>query len=115
MSTILLLLIGVALIIAVLYFFVFFSEVPDVARERFGELEALPDELGKWRIDEQSAEGHAAREAGLARELRVCQDTGGGFGANRLLRQVRYRSIESGEIVKVDPDEVVKRRRVRGR
>jgi hypothetical protein len=115
MSTILLLLIAVALIIAVLYFFVFFSEVPDVARERFGQLEALPDELGKWRLDEKSAEARAARAEGLARELRVCQDTGGGFGANKLLRQVRYRSIESGEIVRVEPDEVVKRRRVRHR
>jgi hypothetical protein len=113
MSTILLLLIAVALILAVLYFFVFFSEVPDVARERFGELETLPGELGKWGTDEMSSEARAARAEGLAREVRVCRDTAGGFGANRLLRQVRYRSIESGEIVRVDPDEVVKRRRVR--
>jgi hypothetical protein len=31
----------------------------------------------------------------------------------RLVRQARYRSRETGEIVRTEPDEVVKRRRVR--
>jgi len=113
MSVMLLLLLFVALVIALLYFFVFFSEVPEVARERFGELEDLPDELGKWQVEESSEEARAARAAGLIREQRLCRDPRGGFGEGRLLRQVRYRSTTSGQVVQVEPDEVVKRRRVR--
>jgi hypothetical protein len=114
MSSMLLLLLLVAAVIAVLYFFVFFNEVPEVARERLGELEALPEAVGQWQVDESSEAARAARTAGLIREQRLCHDPRGGFGGGRLLRQVRYRSAQSGEVVRVEPDQVVKRRRIRG-
>ncbi len=113
MTTMILLLLAVALVIAVLYFFVFFSEVPEVARERLGELEALPHHLGTWQVDESSPAARDAQVSGLIREERLCQDSGGGIGRVRLLRQVRYRSADSGQIVRVEPDVVVRRRRVR--
>jgi hypothetical protein len=84
-------------------------EVPGAVEQRFGVLEALPEDIGKWKADTESDEGKAAAARGLRRESRLFHDA----QANRLLRQVRYRNQATNEIARVDPDEVVKRKRIR--
>lgn len=101
-------LLGVALYVTLLM-----REVPGFAEQRFGKLEDLPADLGKWSQDADSDEGRAAREQGLAREVRHWFDADAGRHGT-LSRQVRYRSLESGEIVRVEPDVPIKRRRVKG-
>jgi hypothetical protein len=101
-------LIGVAV-----YLLVVFREVPGAVDERLGTLEALPEDIGVWKTDPAPAPADAEPPA-LIREVRLWHEPSGGlFGSSRLLRQVRYRDRSSGEIIRSDPDEVVKRRRVR--
>jgi hypothetical protein len=55
-----------------------------------------------------------AATQGLRRQVRIFHlPTAGWFGGERLTRQVRYRNRTTDEIVRVEPDEVMKRRRVR--
>lgn len=102
------------LVLAVLgvgiYLLFFLQHVPGAVEERWGALEPLPEDLGQWR-DDSSAEAERARSQGLQREVRWFLDESSIPG--RLLRQARYRSLATGEIVRADPDEVVKRKRVR--
>lgn len=89
-------------------------EVPGLAEQRLGRLE-LPPDVGKWKLDEESAEAERAKSEGLKREVRFFWDAGAGFlGRGRMLRQVRYRDLETNAIQRVEPDETVKLRRVRG-
>ena len=92
-----------------IYFLVFMQNVPGAAAERFGTLEPLPEDCGEWKPDEESPEALAAKPDGLKREVRFFFEE----GKQRLLKQGRYRSVESNEVVRVDPDQVVKRRRVK--
>ncbi len=96
-----------------LCFFVFLTEAP--AKAEFGDLEELPTDLGEWHPDTTSPEALAAAVEGLDREERLFHDTRSGFGAGRFVRQVRYRGREGGEILRTDPDVVVKRHRIRRR
>jgi len=89
------------------YLLVIFRNVPGAVEERLGVLEPLPPDLGVWKADEGSAEALAARAEGLQREQRMFLDQG------KLLRQTRYRHTTSGEIVRADKDEVVRRRRIK--
>jgi hypothetical protein len=91
------------------YVLFIFNLVPGVKEERMGVLEALPDDVGKWRADETSEAGRAATAEGLVREKRhyFYESTG------KLVLQVRYKRRETGEIVRVEPEEHVKRRRLR--
>jgi hypothetical protein len=92
-----------------LYIFVILREVPGAAEERLGSFEDLPENVNKWQADETSSEGKAALARGQRREARlyfVEQD-------GKLLRQVRYRNAQTDEIERAEPDEVVKRKRVR--
>lgn len=73
----------------------------------FGRYEPLPDDLGKWRGVTEP--GEDARE--LVREERLLLP-GGRAGASYLLRQVRYRDAATGEIVRVEAEERLRRRRV---
>lgn len=93
-----------------LYIFVILREVPGAAEERLGAYEDLPDNVNKWEADETSPEGKAALAKGERREVRLyfAEQSGG-----KLLRQVRYRNLKTDEIERSDPDEVVKRKRVR--
>ena len=96
------------------YLLLIMREVPGAAEERFGRFEALPADIGKWRTDEESAEGAAAKARGLRREERLwLAEKSSFFGGPKLLRQVRYRSLETNEIVRVEPEQVIKRKRVR--
>ena len=92
-----------------LYLVVMFNLVPGMAAERLGVLEALPTDVGKWKEDAESEAGRAAAGEGLVREVRHYHYEASG----RLVLQVRYRDKKTDEIVRTEPEEVVKRRRVR--
>ena len=94
-----------------LYLFVILREVPGAAEERLGRYEALPPNVNQWEIDEESSAGKHALAQGLRREVRLFFAESAG---SKLLRQVRYRNIATNEIERVEPDETVKRKRVRG-
>ena len=102
-------------ILGVAVYLVFiFKLVPGAAEERLGVLEPLPDDIGQWHVDEASEAGKAALASGRKREERLFFEEGKGlFAQGRLVRQVRHRSLHTGEIVDVEPDEVIKRKRVR--
>ncbi|MGC4064526.1 MAG: hypothetical protein QM784_07760 [Polyangiaceae bacterium] len=97
---------------AVVYLMFFLREVPGAAEERLGKLEPLPEDLGVWRRDTDSADGVAAASSGLVREERLILDDPSGTGGGSLLRQVRYRDVTSGVIARAEPDERIRRRRI---
>lgn len=108
------------LIIAVagigIYVALIFHLVPGAAEDRLGVLEELPPDAGVWKTDDSSPAAMTAATQGLTRQVRLFHlPTAGWFGGERLIRQVRYRDRTTDEIVRVEPDEVVKRRRVRRR
>jgi hypothetical protein len=104
-----------AFIGGMIYLLVVQREVPGIVEQRFGVLEALPSDVGKWKADDDSEAGKAAAARGLLREERLFHNpnAGGFFGGGKLVRQVRYRNRATNEIVKVEPDEPVRRKRVR--
>ena len=102
-------LVVIGLIAVALYWVLFTKEVPGFREQRFGKLEDLPSDLGKWHDDEKSEEAERAKGEGLRRQERYLFDA----EKNRLIYQVRYRDRESNEIVRIEPDVVVKRRRVK--
>ena len=107
------LLIVAALGVAVYLVFIF-KLVPGAAEERLGVLEPLPDDIGKWRVDEDSEQGKAALGRERKREERLFFEEGKGlFAQGRLVRQVRYRNLSSNAIEEVEPDQPVKRKRIR--
>jgi hypothetical protein len=89
------------------YLLVIFRNVPGAVEERIGVLEPLPSDLGVWKADGDSPAALSARAEGLTREQRLFLDEG------KLVRQTRYRNATSGEIVRADKDQVVKRRRIK--
>jgi hypothetical protein len=101
----------VGLLFAVIYLFFFLREVPGAAKERLGELEPLPDTLGQWQVDSESAAAQQAAAAGQIRETRLWQYDEQSARSSKLVRQIRYRGVASGVIERVEPDEPVKRRR----
>lgn len=112
MLYLMLLFIGIAAV--AVYLLVVFKEVPGAVTERWGELEGLPQDLGEWSIDDESEAAAEAGQRGLTREVRTWLEPGGGwFGRDRLLLQVRYRNVETGEIDSVEPDRPLARRRVK--
>jgi hypothetical protein len=107
------LLIVAALGIGVYLVFIF-KLVPGAAEERLGVLEPLPDDIGQWRADEDSALGKAALQRNRRREERLFFEEGKGLLAGgRLVRQVRYRNLSTNAIEEVELDEPVKRKRIR--
>jgi hypothetical protein len=92
-----------------IYLIVFFGNVPGAAEERLGVIEPLPPDVGLWKEEPDTSGATRAGEQGLKREVRTFFDE----AHNRLLRQVRYRNVETNEIVRAEPDQVIKRRRVR--
>ena len=107
------LLIVAALGVAVYLLFIF-KLVPGAAEERLGVLEPLPKDVGQWQVDEASELGKAALERHRKREERLFFEEGKGLMAQgRLVRQVRYRNLTNNAIEEVDPDRLVKRKRIR--
>lgn len=96
----------VAVLAIVAYLLLVYRSVPGAVEERLGVLEPLPDDLGVWKADVSPA-AEAARAEGLCREVRTFLDQ------DRLIEQTRYRNLESGEIVRVDKDRVLKRKRIK--
>jgi hypothetical protein len=86
-----------------------FQNVPGVKEERLGRLEPLPADVNTWKDDVASEPARRAAAEGLKREVRLFYDE----GRNRLFEQTRYRSLVNAEIVRVDADRPVKRRRTR--
>lgn len=107
-------LLGVAALGSIVYLFAA-GMFPGLKEERFGVLEPLPPNLGKWQDDTETDAGRAASAAGHRREVRLLFEEGGLLGAGKLLRQARLRDAQTNKIVRVLPDEVVKRRRIRQR
>jgi hypothetical protein len=93
-----------------LYLFVILREVPGAAEERLGTYEELPKDVNKWHTDADSEAGKKALVEGLSRETRLYFSES---SQKKLIRQVRYRSLSTNEIERVEPDETVKRKRVR--
>lgn len=91
-----------------IYVLFIFNLVPGVREERMGVLEALPEDVGQWKADESSDDGRKAAGEGLVRETRHYFYEANG----KLVFQVRYKRRETGEIVRVEPEQPVKRRRV---
>lgn len=107
-------LLGVAAAGGLIYLFVA-GLFPGLKEERFGVLEPLPENLGKWESDTESDAGRAALADGHRLEVRLLFEEGGLLRAGRLLRQSRLRDATTNEIQRVLPDELVKRRRIRQR
>jgi hypothetical protein len=105
-------LLGVAAAGGLIYLFIA-GLYPGLKEERFGVLEPLPPNLGKWQHDTESEAGRAASADGKKLEVRLLFEEGGLLGAGKLLRQSRLRDAQSNEIVTVLADEVVKRKRIR--
>jgi hypothetical protein len=91
------------------YVLFIFNLVPGVQAERMGVLEPLPPDVGTWKVDETSDAAVRARAEGLVREVRHFYYE----GKSKLVLQVRYKQPDSGDIVRVEPEEPVKRKRVR--
>ena len=56
-------LVAIAIIGGLFYILVIYREVPGAMEQRFGVLEALPEDIGKWKVDDDSEEGKAAASA----------------------------------------------------
>jgi hypothetical protein len=105
-------LLGVAVVGGILYLFIA-GLFPGLKEERFGVLEPLPPNLGRWETDGESEAGREAGAAGQRREVRLLFEAGGLFGSGKLTRQARLRDATTNEIVAILPDEILKRKRVR--
>ena len=97
---------GVAYVIITLLF------IPGLAEERLGRLEDLPEDAGRWRVDEQSPEAQQAAMDDLQREMRYWIDRDW-LGRERIMLQCRYVAPSTGEVVRTDRDVRVRRRRIK--
>ena len=103
----------IAVVGILFYLLVIHRAVPGAMEQRFGVYESLPEDVGKWKVDDESDEAKEARKKGLTREVRYWFDQNTGlFGQGRLVRQVRYKN-PTNAIVRVEPDQVIERKRVR--
>ncbi len=107
-------LLGVAAAGGLIYLFIA-GLFPGLKEERFGVLEPLPPNLGKWEDDDESEAGRAAKAQGKRLEVRLLFEDGGLIGSGKLTRQSRVRDARTNEILEVLPDQPVKRRRIRQR
>ncbi len=90
---------------AVAYLLLFFSHVPGATDERFGVLEELPGQLGVWQpVEERNT------DETLAERRYLPADPSSG-DTTKLIVQMRHRDIKTGEIVRIDPEEIYRRRR----
>jgi len=102
------LMVVIALIGGVVYLFFIMNTVPGARAERFGTLEELPKDVGKWSVDEDSEAALAAQDEGLVREVRYFFHE----ADQRLALQVRYRDAETKKIARIEPEVTVPRRRI---
>jgi hypothetical protein len=90
---------------ALAYVLLFFSHVPGAKDERLGKLEELPADLGTWT--------KGTGDDGMIVERRYLLADPSGMDEQNLVIQVRYRDPDSSEIVRVDPEQKYRRKRVR--
>jgi hypothetical protein len=102
-----LLIVGILCLAAYVLFI--FNTVPGAKEERLGVLEALPADTGIWKPDLESEAGRRAQAEGLVREERHYFYE----NAGRLVVQVRYRRPETSEVVRVEREVGVKRKRIK--
>lgn|SRR6187402_3553843 len=102
------LMVGVALLGTLIYLVFVMSSVPGAKAERFGTLEDLPENVGKWSIDEDSEAAVEVKSEGLVREVRHFYHE----SQRRLVLQVRYRDGETRKIIRIEPEVTVPRRRI---
>lgn len=105
-------LLGVAAAGGLIYLFIA-GMYPGLKEERFGVLEPLPPDLGKWQVDPESGAGKKAAADGKKLEVRFLYEEGGLLSSGKLLRQSRLRDGATNDIVEVLPDVPIKRRRIR--
>ncbi len=108
-----LLFLGIALVPCVIYAVVVMLEVPGMADERLGTLEALPDDVGEWSVDTDSEPAQAAAAQGLVRETRLWINPNDLFGRKKIYRQVRYLDRETLDLVRTEKDLRIRRKRVK--
>jgi hypothetical protein len=97
-----------ALLFWVCVFAVYFTSQGTTPGEfLFGKYEPLPDDLGTWKKTDGD------QLPGLLREERLLLPEGQAR-AGHLLQQVRYRDAATRDIVRVEPERRIRRRRVRG-
>jgi hypothetical protein len=97
----------IAVVSIAVYLLFILSQVPGAKEQRLGVLEDLPGDLGQWHVDEKPVDG-------LVREVRhIFHDGSGLLSQGKLVQQVRYRDPTSGEIVRVEPEEIIKRKRIK--
>jgi hypothetical protein len=107
-------LVAIAAIGLLFYLLVIYREIPGAVEQRLGELEAIPADVNKWKPDDESEAGKAAAAKGLLREVRLYFDEkGGALGHGKFVRQARYRNRATNAITSVEPDEPVRRKRVK--
>ena len=92
-----------------LYVLFVLNLVPGAKEERLGVLEPLPPDTGRWKAETESEQARAAEKEGLVREVRHYFYEADG----RLVLQARYKQPDTGEIVRADAEQSVKRRRIR--
>lgn len=89
---------------ALAYLALFMSHVPGAADERLGTLEPLPEKLNEWVEDQaQSADGLVCERRHLMSEP----------SSGKMILQVRYRDPTSRDILRIEPERVIKRKRRR--
>ena len=91
------------------YVLFIFNLVPGAQEERLGVLEPLPRDVGQWSADTESPAGQAAARENLTREVRHFFYESSG----KLVLQARYKHKQTAEIVRVEPEVSVRRKRVR--
>jgi hypothetical protein len=97
--------VAAALVFWVCVFMVYFTAAGTTPLEfLFGRYEPPPHDLGRWK------EIGAAAKSELVREERYLLPNGRSSGY--LLQQVRYRDPATREIVRIEPEKRVARRRV---
>lgn len=92
-----------------IYLLFILPTVPGAVEERLGVREPLPNNLGVWTNDETSPEALAALNKGERRQVRTLYDE----AKDRLILQVRYQNRETEEIVRVEPEQFVRRKRIK--
>lgn len=92
-------------VLAAVYVVIVLSSVPGLREERFGRMgHRQVRGLGEWLSDSESPDGIEARKRGLIREERIWPVPGPLGIGRRYLKQVRYRSEQTGEVEIVDPE-----------
>lgn len=93
-------------LVGVVYIVLTLLVIPGLAEERLGKLEPLPADAEQWKTDPDG------ETPGVQRETRLWIDRDM-LGRQRITRQIRYVDEHTGEVVATEPDQRVRRRRIK--